>query len=559
MRSRSRWRPAARSSRRRNSTARQYARADGGGPAADRGRSPSARGSPGGGDRPAGRAERAAARHRVRAGVAVHRRPGAADAADAPPAARGRARRSDVPRPRAPAAGGHPAPISARRSRRRTTASASCASTTRRSSPGPSTTVSCCASSRRRSRASSNAARSPRSWRTAPRASTLGFAAANIGSFDWDLGTNALHFDDRLLELFGYTAETFTPHIDSFTRPPAPRGPRAHARRRSRRRSTRAATTRPTTGWSTTTGRSAGSRRAAGCCATRRARPARMLGAAYDTTAVHNAVRAPRPRARDDEHRVHHPGPQLEVHLRQRRGGADARPAARRAPERRPVDDAPGAQGHARPGPSYRQALRGGDEVGFEHYHPPLDAWFDVRAIPSEDGLSVYFHDITGRVRAEQDAARLAGERADALAASGAATGRLQILSGAERPARRHARGRRAAADPLRRDRQRVRDGRRGRAQGADHPRPGGQGDDADRRRGFRVAHVAGVDDGAARPPDPGRRARRRRGAGPRRRTSSTSASAPAPPSRSRSSPAGACSARSSCSTRSRARSTGAC
>ena len=94
------------------------------------------------------------------------------------------------------------------------------------------------------------------------------------------------------------------------------------------------------------------------------------------------------------------------------------------------MDDAPGAQRDARPD-QYRQALTGGHEVGFEHYHPPLDAWFDVRAIPSEDGLSVYFHDITGRVRAEQDAARLAGERADALAASGAATGRLQILSGA--------------------------------------------------------------------------------------------------------------------------------
>ena len=82
-------------------------------------------------------------------------------------------------------------------------------------------------------------------------------------------------------------------------------------------------------------------------------------------------------------------------------------------------------------GTRYRQALTGGSEVGFEHYHPPLDAWFDVRAIPSEDGLSVYFHDITGRVRAQQDVARLAGERAEALAASGAATGRLQILSGA--------------------------------------------------------------------------------------------------------------------------------
>ena len=45
----------------------------------------------------------------------------------------------------------------------------------------------------------------------------LGFAAADIGSFDWDLVTDELHWDDRLKELFGYTAETFAPHIDSFS------------------------------------------------------------------------------------------------------------------------------------------------------------------------------------------------------------------------------------------------------------------------------------------------------------------------------------------------------
>ena len=259
---------------------------------------------------------------------------------------------------------------------------------------------------------------------------TLGFAAANIGSFDWDLSTNALHFDDRLQELFGYTAETFTPHIDSFTVRLHPADlPRTEAAIAKAIDSCgdyeadyRVVHDDGTVRWVAARGRVL-------CDASGAA--ARMLGAAYDTTAVHNASERLGPRARDDEHGLHHPGPQLEVHLRQRRGRADARPPARRAPERRPVDDAPGAQGHARPGPATGRRWTGGDEVGFEHYHPPLDAWFDVRAIPSEDGLSVYFHDITGRVRAEQDAARLAGERADALAASGAATGRLQILSGA--------------------------------------------------------------------------------------------------------------------------------
>src|SRR4051794_38855726 len=45
----------------------------------------------------------------------------------------------------------------------------------------------------------------------------LGFAAANIGSFDWDLETDTLHWDERLIELFGYTPESWVPHIDSFT------------------------------------------------------------------------------------------------------------------------------------------------------------------------------------------------------------------------------------------------------------------------------------------------------------------------------------------------------
>src|SRR3954452_20219369 len=32
----------------------------------------------------------------------------------------------------------------------------------------------------------------------------LGFAAANIGGFDWELRTDELHWDERLTELFGF-------------------------------------------------------------------------------------------------------------------------------------------------------------------------------------------------------------------------------------------------------------------------------------------------------------------------------------------------------------------
>jgi PAS domain S-box-containing protein len=72
----------------------------------------------------------------------------------------------------------------------------------------------------------------------------------------------------------------------------------------------------------------------------------------------------------------------------------------------------------------YRRSIETGLPVSFEQYYPPLNTWFDVRVTPNDDGLSVYFHDITNRVRAEQ-------EREEALAETGAATGRLQILSAA--------------------------------------------------------------------------------------------------------------------------------
>ncbi|MBE2320090.1 SpoIIE family protein phosphatase [Solirubrobacter sp. CPCC 204708] len=257
---------------------------------------------------------------------------------------------------------------------------------------------------------------------------SLGFAAADIGSFDWDLRTDALQFDERLMELFGYTPATFTGHIDSFVA-------RLHPEDRAR---TQAAIAKAvdrlgdyeadyrvvhedgTVRWVAARGRVIGND----------GTPVRMLGAAYDTTAVHSAAE-----------RL---GRVLETmstafltldlnwtftYL----NGAAERIFGRSRGElvgRCVWDVYPELEG-TETAVAYRRAITTGEPQSFEQYHPPLDIWFDVRATPGEDGLSVYFHDITGRVRAEQDAARLAGEREDALAASGAATGRLQILSAA--------------------------------------------------------------------------------------------------------------------------------
>ncbi|WP_380681241.1 PAS domain-containing protein [Salinigranum sp. GCM10025319] len=45
----------------------------------------------------------------------------------------------------------------------------------------------------------------------------------------------------------------------------------------------------------------------------------------------------------------------------------------------------------------YTEAMESQETVSFDEYYPPLDTWFEVRAYPSETGLSVYFRDVTER------------------------------------------------------------------------------------------------------------------------------------------------------------------
>jgi PAS domain S-box-containing protein len=52
--------------------------------------------------------------------------------------------------------------------------------------------------------------------------------------------------------------------------------------------------------------------------------------------------------------------------------------------------------------PQYRRAAAEGVTARFEEYYPPLERWFNVRAYPSESGLSVYLLDVTERKRAEE-------------------------------------------------------------------------------------------------------------------------------------------------------------
>ncbi len=54
----------------------------------------------------------------------------------------------------------------------------------------------------------------------------------------------------------------------------------------------------------------------------------------------------------------------------------------------------------------YHEALDTQEPVTFEEYYEPLEVWFDVRAYPSETGLSVYLYDITERYRQREAAER---------------------------------------------------------------------------------------------------------------------------------------------------------
>jgi PAS domain S-box-containing protein len=54
----------------------------------------------------------------------------------------------------------------------------------------------------------------------------------------------------------------------------------------------------------------------------------------------------------------------------------------------------------------YRRAMEEQEPVSFESYYPPLDAWFEVDAYPSESGLSVYFRDVSERKARERELER---------------------------------------------------------------------------------------------------------------------------------------------------------
>ena len=50
---------------------------------------------------------------------------------------------------------------------------------------------------------------------------------------------------------------------------------------------------------------------------------------------------------------------------------------------------------------AYLRALETQTPIEIEDYYAPFDRWFENRIFPSQDGLSIFFHDITGRKKTE--------------------------------------------------------------------------------------------------------------------------------------------------------------
>ncbi|WP_233488574.1 SpoIIE family protein phosphatase [Blastococcus sp. TF02-9] len=235
----------------------------------------------------------------------------------------------------------------------------------------------------------------------------LAIAAAGIGTFDWDLVTGRLAWDPRLIEMFGYDADTFDSTIHGFNERLHPddvdRVTQALQVTIETGRDF-AATYRVRLPTGDTRWISARGRRLVGPDGT----PVRLLGAAYDVTdqrdteAQVTRVLEAMPAgfySLDREWRFTHVNAAAEKLLLRTRDELLGRVL---------WDEFPAAVDSVFD-EGYRRAVATGQQVSFPAYYPPpLDGWYEVRAWPSPEGLSVYFLDITARRREEERAGQVA-------------------------------------------------------------------------------------------------------------------------------------------------------
>jgi serine phosphatase RsbU (regulator of sigma subunit)/PAS domain-containing protein len=246
----------------------------------------------------------------------------------------------------------------------------------------------------------------------------LAIDAGGVCTFDWDLVTGELSWDTQLITLFGYDVATFDQSIGAFN---ARLHPEDLVRVTEIIENSIAVcgeydaeyrVVRPDgdTRWVHARGRAL-----PGPDGT----AVRLLGAAYDTTGEREAasrvtrVLEAMPAgfySLDREWRFTHVNAEAERLLGRTRDELLGRVL---------WDDWPAAVNSVFED-SYRGAVRTGQPIAFDAYYPaPLDGWYELRAWPSPDGLSVYFTEVTERRRMQEQADRSA-ERLALLARVGA-------------------------------------------------------------------------------------------------------------------------------------------
>ncbi|MFB9315597.1 SpoIIE family protein phosphatase [Nocardioides plantarum] len=233
-----------------------------------------------------------------------------------------------------------------------------------------------------------------RTWR-------LAVDAAGVGAFDWELTTDHLRWDERLLELFGLDRDTFGGSIEAFNEAVHP-----HDRERVRQALSEAIATCGEYAAEYRINRPDGDIRWVAARGLALSGPdgvaARLVGAAYDTTAVREGeARVARmldamPTAfyqLDNEWRFTYANPEAQRLL----GGIGTDIVGHLLWDLFPYTVGSDFETH------YRQAVETGRPVSFEAYYPPpLDGWYELRCWPTPDGLSVYFIEVTERHRARE-------------------------------------------------------------------------------------------------------------------------------------------------------------